>query len=231
MNKLLEKVFESQKFLTKDNLTINIHSNTGKEQCQFLQRIILENKFSKSIEIGFAYGISALAIIEEIEKQNGKHVVIDKFQNSDWNGVGLDLINQAGYSEYIYFNEEYSYVTLPKLLEEGRSFNFAYIDSTKLLDFLLVDFFFLDKLLEKGGIIVFDDVAFLGIRKLLRYIAQFPNYIVHDTFPKNIIGMYNNRFLTLIKKIPIFKKILRKDLLTTDYDLGIYSHCVALKKN
>ena len=190
----------------------------------------MENNFSKSIEIGFAYGISALAITEEIVKQKGKHVIIDKFQNSNWNGVGLDIIHQAGFSDHIYFYEEYSYVTLPKLLAEGRSFDFAYIDSTKLLDFLLVDFFFIDKLLEKGGIIVFDDVSFPGRRKLLSYIAQLPNYIVYDTFPKNIIGIYNNRFFILIRKMPIFIRILRKDILVTDYDLGISSHCIALKK-
>jgi predicted O-methyltransferase YrrM len=230
MNKLLETVFESRTFLTKENTTINIHSETGKEQCKFLQRIISENKFSKSIEIGFAYGISALAITEEIVKNNGKHVIIDKFENSSWNGLGLDLICQAGYSENIDFHEEYCYVTLPKLLAEGRTFDFAYIDSTKQLDWLLVDFFFLDKLLEKGGIIVFDDVRFPGIRKLLRYIAQFPDYIVYDTFPKNRINKYKYRLLSLIKKIPKIKSLIRHNLQITDYDLGINSHCVALKK-
>jgi predicted O-methyltransferase YrrM len=231
MNKLLETVFETRTFLTKENMSINIHSETGKEQCKFLQRIISENKFSKSIEIGFAYGISALAIAEEIVKNNGRHIIIDKFENTVWNGVGLDLICQAGYSQNIDFLEEFSYVALPKLLEEGRTFDFAYIDSTKQLDWLLVDFFFLDKLLEKGGIIVFDDVTFPGIRKLLRYIAQFPDYKVYDTFPENRTNIYNGKLNTpLIKKIPKIKNLISPNLLLTDYDLGINSHCVALKK-
>lgn len=99
MNQLLEKIFSSKTFLTKDKVSIQIHSETGKAQCEFLQKIISENKFSKSIEIGFAYGLSALAITEEIVKNNGIHVLIDKFENTDWKGVGFDLLDQAGYSQ------------------------------------------------------------------------------------------------------------------------------------
>ncbi|RTL56073.1 MAG: class I SAM-dependent methyltransferase [Sphingobacteriales bacterium] len=230
MNQLLKSVFESKTFTTKDKKCIQIHSETGKEQCDFLQRLISENKFSNSIEIGFAYGISALAITEEIVKNNGRHVIIDKFENTGWDGVGLDLIAQAGYSQNIDFHEEFCYIVLPKLLEEGRKFDFAYIDSTKQLDWLLVDFFFLDKLLIKNGIIVFDDVSFPGIRKLLRYISQFPDYKVYDTFPKNQKSHFGGNVLTILKMLPKTDKYLKSNITLTDFDLGINSHCVALQK-
>lgn len=230
MNQLLEDVFATQTFLTQDKRSIQIHSETGKAQCEFIQRLILENKFSNSIEIGFAYGMSALAITEEITKNNGRHVIIDKFENTGWNGVGLDLITQAGYFSNIEFYEEYCYVVLPKLLEQGRKFDFAYIDSTKQLDWLMVDFFFLDKLLEKNGIIVFDDVSFPGIRKLLRYISQFPDYKVYDTFPKNQKLNFGGKVLSMLKLMPKSSKYIKENITMTDFELGINSHCVALQK-
>jgi predicted O-methyltransferase YrrM len=230
MNQLLEKVFISKTFLTKEKDYVKIHSETGRAQCQFLQRIISENKFSNSIEIGFAYGISALAITEEVVKNNGRHVIIDKFENEGWKGVGLDLLDQAGYSQNIEFYEEFCYVVLPRFLAEGRKFDFAYIDSTKQLDWLLVDFFFLDKVLEKNGVIVFDDASFPGVRKLLRYISQFPGYKVYDTFPKNQEVNLPGKVLSILRWLPYHKKFLKENISKTDFSLGINSHCVALQK-
>ncbi|HML58286.1 MAG TPA: class I SAM-dependent methyltransferase [Ferruginibacter sp.] len=230
MNDILEKIFETQKFTNSKNQIINIHSETRKNQCDFLQDIIKNNKFKHSIEIGFAYGMSTLAITEEIVKNGGSHVVIDKFQNTGWGGNGLDLITQAGYSEKVEFYEEYCYITLPALLEKGRKFDFAYIDSTKQLDWLLVDFFYLDKLLEINGIIVFDDVIFPGIRKLLRYLCQFPNYKVYAQFPTNYNESKSKKLAKSLKLLPYSEKLLKEEILRTDFELGINAHAIALQK-
>ena len=230
MNQLLESVFSSKIFLTSNGKKISIHSETPKSQCEFLQQIIRDNGFASSLEIGFAYGLSTLAITEEIVINNGKHVVIDKFEITDWEGVGIDLIKQAGYSKSVEFHEEFCYKVLPKFLEDGRRFDFAYIDSTKQLDWILVDFFFIDKLLEKNGIIVFDDVTFPGIRKILRYISQFPNYKTYDAFPKNKKLNFGRKLFSILKKLPKANKYLKEDIMLNDYDLGINSQCVAIQK-
>lgn len=232
MHPLLENLFETGQFTTTKNEPVKIHSETSAGQCSFLQKIIEENHFKRSIEIGFAYGVSALAITESVVKNGGSHTVIDIYENTQWNGVGLDLIEQAGYSKDIEFIEQYCYTALPKLLEQGRNFDFAYIDSTKQFDWLLVDFFFLDKILETGGVIVFDDVTFPGIRKLLRYISRFPNYTVYKNYPKNEIKVPLGRKVTLALKIlpKWYRKYLSDDVKNDDYKLGINSHCVVLKK-
>ena len=98
MNKFLENIFATKKFTNSKNQIIDIHSETNRGQCEYLQNIIKKNNFKSSIEIGFAYGISTLAITEEIVNNGGQHLVIDKFQNTGWGGNGIDLINQAGYS-------------------------------------------------------------------------------------------------------------------------------------
>ena len=68
MNKLLEEVFATRKITTSKKDVVEVHSATSKKQCEFLQRIISENNFSSSVEIGLAYGMSSLAIVEEVAK-------------------------------------------------------------------------------------------------------------------------------------------------------------------
>jgi predicted O-methyltransferase YrrM len=230
MNKFLENIFATKKFTNSKNQIIDIHSETNRGQCEYLQNIIKKNNFKSSIEIGFAYGISTLAITEEIVNNGGQHLVIDKFQNTGWGGNGIDLINQAGYSGKVAFYEEFCYVVLPTLLEKGMKFDFAYIDSTKQFDWLLVDFFYLDKILDLNGIIVFDDVDFPDIRKLLRYISQFPNYKIYSQFALYHPKEKPDKLNKLIRLLPYTDKLLKEEIIKTDFELGINSRAVALQK-
>lgn len=120
MHPILESIFNTKTFLTSNNKLVKVDSETSREQCMFLQDIIQKNKFVKSLEIGFAFGLSTAAILEAILKNGGSHVAIDKFENSDWNGNGIDLVRQAGYIDQLEFFEEYCYVVLPALLAQGR---------------------------------------------------------------------------------------------------------------
>ncbi|TAD86464.1 MAG: class I SAM-dependent methyltransferase [Bacteroidetes bacterium] len=230
MHLLLEQIFETGKFLSSKNEYIEIHSETSKKQCAFLQKIISSNNLTRSLEVGFAFGTSTLAITEAVATNGGSHVVIDKFQHEHWKGIGLDLIGQAGLGNKLEFHEAFCYVVLPQLLANERSFDFAYVDSTKQFDWLLVDFFYIDKLLDVGGIIVFDDVKFPGIRKLLRYLAQFPNYKVLETFPSNAAPSIRQKRLSMLKSLPYSAAYLREDILKTDFELGVNGACVALQK-
>ena len=231
MNALLENIFETRTFKTKGGKDVEIHSETSKEQCEFLQQLIQQHKFKSSIEIGFAFGMSTLAIAEEVAKNGGKHVVIDKFQNAYWEGHGLDLIEQAGYAEQVEFLEEYCYLALPQLLMQNQKFDFAYVDSTKQLDWLMMNFFYLDKLLAVNGIITFDDLCFSSIKQLIRYVSQFPHYEVVGAYPKNSMPrpiLY--KLLKLVRRLPGMKLIMKEELIKTHYEMGLETQCIALKK-
>jgi predicted O-methyltransferase YrrM len=228
MHVLLEEIFRTKEYTTTSNEVVPINSETSQVQCEFLQELILANGYNRSIEIGFAYGMSALAIAEAISKNGGSHLVIDKFEHSHWQGAGLDLLKRAGYE--VEFHEHFCYTVLPKLLEQGRRFDFAYIDSTKQMDWLLVDFFFLDKLLEVNGMIVFDDVMFPGIRKLVRYISQFPNYIVEKAFPENYKPSASRQLSSLLRFIPASRKLIKSEIVRSDHSMGINTSVIALRK-
>jgi O-methyltransferase. len=231
MHALLESVFELRKFTNDRSETIEIHSETSKEQCLFLQEIIETHGFTSTIEIGFAFGISTLAITEMVVKNGGSHVVIDNIQNSYWGGNGISLLNQAGYRGKYEFIEAFSSKILPELAGQGKHFQFAYIDTTKLLDYLMVDFFYLDMMLEVNGIIVFDDVSFPAIRKLLRYLSQLPHYKIYAQIPPNAKQKrLKPRLVRLLKRLKSAGTFLKEEIMNTDTALGINTHCVALQK-
>ena len=71
MNTLLEKTFETKQFKNSKNEVVTVNSETSREQCAFLQHIIKETHCKKSLEIGFAYGTSTLAITEAIPENGG----------------------------------------------------------------------------------------------------------------------------------------------------------------
>ena len=230
MTELLEKIFNTREFKNSKGETIKIHSETFRSQCVFLQDLIKQYNFRNSIEIGFAYGTSTVAILEEITKNSGTHTVIDPFQNKHWGGNGIDLVNQSGFSKDMIFIEDFSYSALPELLKSGKKYDFAYIDTTKILDYLVVDFFFLDKMIEVGGIISFDDVHFPGIRKLLRYLSQFPHYEVIGQYPKNKKQNRSLKQSLFLKLFPKQINNLRENISVSDFDLGVNANCIALKK-
>lgn len=230
-NTLLKEVISNKEFKNSSQKIVKIHSYTSLEQCLFLQKVIADNKLKKGIEIGLAYGISSLAIIEAIKNNKGeKHVIIDKFQHSSWGGNGLDLLKQAELISLVDFREDFSYMVLPELLREGEKFDFAYIDSTKQFDFILNDFFYLDKMMEINGIIIFDDLDWPGIKKVARFVAKLPHYEVYDQYPTNNPEPSRAFYKKLSKIFPALKYILRNDYLSSDASLKINSNCVAFRK-
>lgn len=52
----------------------------------------------------------------------------------------------------------------------------AFIDGKHTADQALLDFYFLDRMIEPGGIVVFDDVHFPSVNKVVRYVSTYPNY-------------------------------------------------------
>ena len=90
--------------------------------------------------------------------------------------------------------------------------------------------YLIDKVISTGGIIVFDDVLFPGIRKVLRFVSTLPNYKIIDTYPGNRYNFKKQLISKLIKLIPFHTKIYKEELIITDYDSGINSNCVAVQK-
>jgi hypothetical protein len=72
-------------------------------------------------------------------------------------------------------------LALPSLLASVLKVQFVLIDGWHTFDQVLLDFFYVDKILEDGGIVAFDDVVMPAINRAVRYFLNYPNYRIVET--------------------------------------------------
>jgi predicted O-methyltransferase YrrM len=177
MNEVLRSIISSGSVVTEDGQIRTCHSGITQEEGEFLQEIIRNERPQISIEVGCAYGISSLYICEALrEVSAAKHIIIDPYQHSLWEDIGIANLRRAGYADIIDFHEVFSYQHLSRLTEERVPIDFAFIDGQHNFDYVLVDFFLIDKLLRPGGIVIFDDLSHPPIRSVCRYVLSNLHY-------------------------------------------------------
>lgn len=212
------------------------HTSISRQEGEFLQTLIYELKPVVTLEVGLAFGVSALFICDAVKKSpDTRCLLIDPQQYSVWKGAGLKNLRDAGYEEIVEFYELPSYQALPQLEVQGRLIDFAFIDGWHTFDFAMIDFFYIDKMLRPGGVIVFDDADWPSIRKLCRYIVTNRSYIVRCMQPIDRNGLSVKR--TILEKFRLvpsiskyLRRILKSELLEPDIELGLQGSCVAFEK-
>lgn len=132
-----------------------------------------------TIEIGLAWGLSTLHILRALA-ENGvaapRHVVMDPFQRKVFHDAALRAIRELGLESALEFYPEPSGLVLPRMLAEGRQFDFAFIDGDHRFESVFVDFFYIDQLLKPGGVVVFDDVIWDGVYLTCRFAQTNYDY-------------------------------------------------------
>ena len=235
MHKVLERIFSTNQVTDEQGNAYPLHSNTTAEQCSFLQELIAEVQPEKSLEIGLAYGISSVAILEALASTGNPfhHIIIDPFQDS-WKNIGLLNIRRAGFENDITFHAKFSDQVVPTLYYEGAKIQFAYIDSTKVFDVLMTDIYYISKILDVNGLIVLDDCAFPGIRVLARFLSQHPAFTLYKAFrkdePSKKRKIVTRAYYSLLGMLPMKETILPNYNFSSDEDLGLNYSCLAFKK-
>lgn len=239
MNSVLETMLQTGCAESANGESIKIHSNILPEEGEFLQNLISEIDAATTLEIGLAFGISALFICEAISKvPGGRHIIVDPAQSSDaWKGCGIQALKSAGYGEIIEFHELPSHKILPELHTQGRQVDFAFIDGAHSFDYALVDFFLVDKLLKVGGVIAFDDLWMPGIQRLCRYILTNHSYDVFRCFPspadRRTKPSLKRRLLQrAVKSSAALQRVVKLEYAEPEIDLtlGLPNQCIAFKK-
>ena len=124
------------------------------------------------IEVGLAYGSSALAICEALlssHAQKPKHIVIDPFQATSFSNVGSNLLMSVGLNELSRLIEKPSSVALPQLVAEQTIADAAFIDGSHRFHEVLLDLYYLRKLLRPGGVVILDDYCWPSVQAAVRY--------------------------------------------------------------
>jgi predicted O-methyltransferase YrrM len=142
--------------------------HTPSEDGKVLYNFVLENKITNILELGFQHGVSTnyfAAALDELG--SGKILTIDREIARNENPNINELSKKTAldkYIEVIFANTSYIW-ELRKLIKH----NIENPDKAKLFDFCFIDgahsfetdgfaFLLVDKLLNDGGIILFDDI-------------------------------------------------------------------------
>jgi predicted O-methyltransferase YrrM len=240
MNDVLERVLKTQSISDgMDTLplrhvdfpTLPVHMD--RMDGEFLAHIIREVRPSTSLEVGMAFGVSTMFICEALAELGtpARHIVADPFQRLQWRGIGLRHLAEARLDHLVDFREERSEYLLPKLAEGGTEIDFALIDGWHTFDQVMVEFYYIDRMLRPGGVIAFDDADRRSVSHAVRYALQIPGYEVFPAArkvskPVTLAG----RARRLLNRLPNAHAIFRPDFLARDWDLGIGDRCVAIRK-
>lgn len=236
MLQTLNQIFQTQLIEDPNGQLIKIHSNTSEKQGLFLQEVFDLVKPVKSLEVGLAYGISALFILEKHKEYNSaprSHIIIEPFS---WGGVAEHNIQKEGLSELAEIKYEKSHDVLPKLYYDNCHIQFAYVDTTKLFDVVFQDFYFIDKILDINGVIVLDDCGggWPGVQRVARFINSLPHYRIlktHNKTKTTLKKQIAESFIKIIIKLLPFKKRFYPTIsFKTDSELKLNYSCIAFRK-
>jgi predicted O-methyltransferase YrrM len=146
-----------------------------------LQSVIKATRPTIGVEVGLAFGISTLYILEAFSENGGEKLIgMDPDQHEGFRGGGLSNVKRSGYEHLYEFHAETSQQLLPRLAGLGQRVEFAFIDGWHTFDHVLVDFFFIDQILKIGGIVIFDDVGYPSIKRACDFIITNRDYEIYD---------------------------------------------------
>lgn len=123
------------------------------------------------LEIGLAYGVSALAIAEALISRGGNrgaHLIIDAFQDQ-FHDAGWKAIERAGLAQMCSLVRERSQLALPRLLDEGLLADAAFVDGSHIFHNVFIDFFYLREIVRPGGLVILDDCEWPSVATAVRY--------------------------------------------------------------
>jgi predicted O-methyltransferase YrrM len=140
--------------------------------CDALRDLLIAEGVETVVEVGLAYGSSALAIGEalvSIGARRPRHIVIDPLQATAWSNVGWQLLRSAGLDTIARLVPQPSSLALPQLLAEGLAADAAFVDGSHRFHEVFVDLYFLRKIVRPAGVIVLDDYWWPSVRTAARY--------------------------------------------------------------
>jgi predicted O-methyltransferase YrrM len=146
-----------------------------------LANIIMDRGCTTCAETGVAFGVSTAAICLALAKLGSTgaiHYGIDPCQMEEHGGAALNLLKELGVQERFELLERPAHTGLAALLERGVQLDFAFIDGWHSLDYKLLDFFLMDKLLRRGGVVAMHDSVFRSTRSVLAYCLAYRKYKV-----------------------------------------------------
>lgn len=177
---VLQKIWEDKEFLAPngDRVSLKDAGGVGWDFAEVLYRVTKQQGFKRCLEIGMASGFSTLSILSGLGDSAEQIFLtsIDPYQSTWCRGAGIKHVRDAGFADRHRLLEEWDYLALPKLLAAGEQFDFIYIDGNHEFDYVMLDFFFADKLLRKGGMVAFNDCGMPAVHAAMQHVPPRQRY-------------------------------------------------------
>ena len=143
-----------------------------------LKELVRESGGGQALEIGMARGTSSVTILSALPPE-GHLTSIDPFQlreHDGYNGAGVRVVAEAGYASRHTLIADFDYLALPRLVDEGRRFQFVFIDGYHALDYAMLDFFYANLLVPPHGIVAFHDSGWPSIYLVCEFVEKRVGY-------------------------------------------------------
>jgi len=169
---LLRQIYETSSVEASDGTTVSpFPSGIPREHADEIMRLVREHGLTRTLETGMAYGVSTLAIGSvHQDRGEGTHIAIDPGQDTHFKGIGRLNVERAGLEQRVRMLVKRADAALPMLREEGVRLDFGLIDGRHLFDFALLDFFYIDRMLDVGGIVAFHDTWKAGVAEVVAFV-------------------------------------------------------------
>jgi predicted O-methyltransferase YrrM len=177
-NPVLREILATRTTRDADGRAVALDSFIDTATAEALYRQIRTQKPRLAVEVGMANAISSLAILTALEENGGEGrlISIDPNQSTQWRGCGRTAVSRAGLAGRHRLLEEPDSLALPRLLAEGLKVDFGYIDGWHTFDYALVDFWYLDKMVPKDGVIAFNDCGWPAVERVIRFVGTHRRY-------------------------------------------------------
>lgn len=148
-----------------------------------LRNWVVRERAARTIEVGLGYGISALFICEGLLTNGAagrRHVAMDPHQDTRFANCGLQFLDEGGVADMVEFYAAESQIVLPRLLEDGRRFDVAFVDGNHRFDGVFVDLVYLGRVVQPGGIVFVDDYQLPAVARATSFFVANVGWTVEQ---------------------------------------------------
>jgi predicted O-methyltransferase YrrM len=181
INTVINRMADNRKATAEDGKEYDLNKFAVRnDQGEIIERIVEESAPSTTLEVGCASGLSSLYIARGRLKagkfsDNSMHI-IDLKQTTHWHNIGRKAIEQAGIKDKVSFYEQAAHTVLPELLKKGLRIQFAFLDGWHLTDYVMLETFYCDKILDTGGVLMYHDMHLQGLQLFTAFWIANCNY-------------------------------------------------------
>lgn len=168
---VLERIYREGKVPTDDGSPPHEPYPIGltEEPGRALAELVRREGVGRSLETGFAYGLSTLWIMQG---SSGRHTAVDPDQTKGWKGAGTRSVRDAGLAGRFELVEQDSRLALPAMVERGETVDLVFIDGAHRFEYVFLDVCYGLRLVKPGGLLVLDDRWMDAVRAAADYAVK-----------------------------------------------------------